>query len=284
MEKEHNWVIVDGVYLDPLLIDEHDITSKFHRLDPDFQIRQAFDDTLWVLATAAAFWLDHDSGNHLGQAPTALRAIRNGFEGIFQAAEFADPRALAGTIRTSTHYTIEGPDSALVATWAMALAADALSQLWEAQQLIQAAPNELEAALILSEAEKWHGLYLKQAKDALSTAETHQHYEQQAGLPGGLCAWSTLDAAAIVQERQAAQQASSRARKAGEGNKAPESKRQEDVAANRERICKAADRVINNGPSRSFTDLISTLYGQGVASRPTLRKYLAHLKPKKTES
>ena len=200
MEKEHNWVIVDGVYLDPLLIDERDITSKFHRLDPDVHIRQAFDDTLRVLATAATFWFDRDSGDHLDQAPAALYGIRNGFEGIFQAAEFADPRALAGTIRTSTHYAIEGPDSALVATWAMALAAAALSQLWEALQEARATSNEMEAALILAETEKWHGLYLEQAKAALSTADTHRHYEQQAGLPGWLGAWSILDAAEIAQK------------------------------------------------------------------------------------
>ena len=166
----------------------------------------------------------------------------------------------------------------------MALTATALTQLWEAQQLIQATPNELEAALILSEAEKWHGLYLEQAKDALSTAETHQHYEQQAGIPGGLCAWSTLDAAAIVQERQAAQQASTRARVAGKGNKDPESERQKQAAANRKRINDAADGVVKNRPGISFTDLISVLFGRGVASRPTLRKYLAHLKPKEKES
>lgn len=282
MEHEHIWEIIEGVYLDPLLGEECDVANKFYGLEPGIQARAAFEETLQLLASGSAFWIDRNSGSYLEQAPAVLYAVRSSFEAVFQAAEFADPRALVDTIRTFTRHSIEGPDSALVATWAMALAADALTQLWEAQQLMQS--SEQDAALIFAEMKLWHDRYLEQAKAALLTAETHLHYEQEAGSPGGLYARSTLDAAAIVHAQQVARQASARARVAGKGNKDPESVRQKQVAANRGRIHEAANRVISGRPGISFTTLISVLSTQGIASSPTLRKHLAHLKPKRKES
>lgn len=290
MSEHADSLYLAGVYFDPMLSDEDILEERLHSLALDAELAEYIKETLDLMNSATAFWLD-ESGCHEEHAAQTCVAVHRHFDAILQASEFQDSNALAATIRQSLWKNVEtARDSQLVAAYALALAVEGLQALcdWllnvrrEAIAAVQPTENasahrgQLQQArreLHLEEvrARVTHAEHMGQARLALYIAGLYRHAETLSRMPDGYRVAEQLRNAIEATSKTA------RAKIAGQGNRAPDSLKQLAAMDTRERISQAATRVLKARPGISRTELVSVLLGQGLATRPTIKKHLAAL-------
>lgn len=282
MEHENDWLVIAGLYIEPLLSDPEmkELATRMKELDPDASVFASFSDALDLMDDGATFWLD-ENGSYRPEAVETCSAVWKAFGAILQEQEFRNLHDLASTVRWGCHASDAVPASALAASWSMALAAEALTGLYEAQAELQRernqpapvggsarTPDRIAAArLRLANAQISHAEYLGMAHMALLLAGLYRQFEEMPGEPNQ-DRLSDLLRAAVKAPSVA------RARAAGHGNKAPDSRRQIQAAALKDQIDQEAQRIQSNRPGVSFGEIVSILTARGIASPPTIRKYL----------
>lgn len=287
MNEHTDLLYLAGVHFDPMLSDIDALAQRLHSLALDAELSHCIDETLDLMNSATAFWLDN-SGAHEELAARTCVTIHRHFDAILQASEFQDSNALAETIRRSIWEDIDtASDAQLVSAYVLALAAEGLQALcnWllnvrrEAIAAVQLAESttphhgqlqRARAELYREEiqARVTHAQYMGKARLALYIADLYRHAEILSRMPDGHRVADQL--------RHAIETASNttRAKIAGQGNRAPTSAKQMAAMDTRKRIHHAATRVLKARPRISRTTLVSVLLEQGLATRPTLKKHL----------
>ena len=255
MDSSDEWLHIAGVFVDPLDADTSQLRKTPHQRNAVGVVLQCLDEAEALMQHGAAFWLD-EAGCYRSEAATVCSSVLSAFDSVFQEAEFTALPSLAFTVRTFAGLADEIPSSTVAATWAIALAGAAMAALYELQDL--------------TEARIQHAEYLGMARMALMLAGLYLQFEQIPGEHGSTSLESMLRAAVKAPSVTSAS-------RAGKGNKEPDSVKQREAAALKKRISDAAASVAAGRPGISLKDLTSVLMGRGIASRPTLRKYLQEL-------
>lgn len=289
MSKHADSLYLAGVYFDPMLSDGDILEERLHSLALDAELSDSINETLDLMNSATALWLD-ESGCHEEHAARTCVAVHRHFDAILQESEFQDSNALAATIRGTLWEDVDtASDSQLVAAYALALAVEGLQTLCDwllsvrREAIATAQPVEIalhhdqmqrarrELHREETQARVTHAEYMGRARLALYIAGLYRHAETLSRKPDG---YRVADQLRNAIEAIETASKSERAKLAGQGNRAPESAKQEEAKATRERISKAAERVIEGRPGISRTALIGVLLDQRLASRPTIKKYL----------
>lgn len=287
MNEHTDLLYLAGVYFDPMLSDVDVLEQRLHSLALDAEIADCINETLDLMNSATAFWLD-ESGCHEEHSARTCVTVHRHFDAILQASEFQDSNALAETIRQSIWEDLDtANDSQLVAAYVMTLAIEALQTLCDwllnvrreaiatAQPTESTAPprGQLQQArreLFREEtrARVTHAEYMGKARLALYIADLYRHAETLSRIPDGYRVADQLRNAIKTASNSA------RAKAGGQGNRAPGSAKQVAAMETRERIRQAATRVLKARPEISRTALVSVLLKQRLATRPTIKKHL----------
>ncbi|MNZ21101.1 hypothetical protein D3C78_381670 [compost metagenome] len=290
MNEHSDSLYLAGMYFDPMLSDVDILEGRLHGLALDAELSACIDETLDLMNSATAFWLD-ESGCHEEHAARTCVTVHRHLDAILQASEFHDSNALAATIRQSIWEDLDtASDSQLVAAYVMALAVESLQTLcnWllnvrrEAIAAVQTTESATPHRVQLQQARRelhreevqarvTHAEYMGKARLAMYIADLYRHAETLSRMPDGYRVAEQLRNAIETTSK------STRAKIAGQGNRAPGSAKQMAAMDTRERINQAATRVLKARPGISRTELVSVLLGQGLATRPTIKKHLAAL-------
>lgn len=289
LNEQDCWMFLAGDYFDPLLSDVDELENRLRDLAQDIDLSACFEETLYLMNEATAYWLD-STGSYPDEAARICVAVRQRFDAILQESEFQDRRALAETIRHAIGNDTDATDTRLVASYVLALGAEGLQVLcdWlvalrrevvaavpplEGRERFELCSAQLPSArqqlyLLEIEARLMHSEYIANARQALLLAGLYQQVEHLGQTPEGYKVTEQLRSAIELAAN------SMRAQARGRGNRAPESVTQRAAAETRERIRAAAKRVMKSRGGISRKDLVSVLIGQQIASRPTIHKHL----------
>lgn len=283
LNEQEYWVDLAGFYFDPL--DLESLEQWLHDLPVVDGVDEALRESLDLMNTASAYWLD-EWGAYATEASQVCSALHKRFDAIYQRLEFEE----AGTIASAVRWALwehEGRDSRLTASYALALAIESLQQIcsWllelRSESLALTPDPEVNLAnlerarrdLYLEEiaARLAHADYLAGGRHALFVARLCEQAEHLSAKAEGHHVAELLRSAIEVAA------SSVRGRAGGRGNSRADSAKQQAAAQMREQIRRAAVSILSARPNATRRELTSALLARGVASAPTIRKYLDEL-------
>lgn len=280
VNEQEDWVDLAGFHFDPLDLEE--LEQWLHDLPVIDGVDDAIRESLDIINAASAYWLD-EWGAYATEASQVCSALHKRFDAIYQRLEFEDAGTIASVVRWAL-WEHEGSDSRLTATYALALAIESLQQIcsWQIdlrrESLALALGTEVDLAsleharreLYLEEigARLAHADYLASARHALLVARLCEQAEHLSAKAAG------YHVAELMRSAIEAAASSVRGSAGGRGNSRADSAKQQAVTQMREQIRRAAVSILSARPSATRRELTSALVARGVASAPTIRKYL----------
>lgn len=295
LNTEDRELQIAGVELHHLLLDMDEIELAVSELALYGHFYDHFKESFGIIHNAQAFWLE--DGEYVKYADSTIQTMFHKRDDIEQQYSFADTSSLPQIARQLLDDDHPASDSKLVATYALIKAIQAIEALANWLFDLELSVYSLEADLVESIRQTDSKQYLKlvdrvrdracgfeirsredfamllgEADKTLMLASFYSQIENVDVSKPGFHAHGFLRAAL---GNLTASQASLRGKKAGEGNRNPDSDKQQAATKRCERICKAADRHISAVPKISGTDLVKALVEKDkIASIPTVRKYL----------
>ncbi|MEE4696817.1 hypothetical protein V2K91_16335 [Pseudomonas alliivorans] len=288
-------LVIAGLDVSNLLEELDDIEQAVHELALYPQFREYFKEALEVANYAASFWLE--DGMYPDRAGSVVATMFRLRDEIEDHAYYQDSGSLPSVIRGFVGVDRDDADSQLVATYALVQSVQSVQALanwlFETELYVFELDVDLIAQMQATEPEKYCALVgkerLKQPGAEIDARESFRTFMGEADRALMLAslfrqvedidvAKGNFNVADFLREalsKAFSAQASQRGAAAGKANSHPDSVKQQNAADLRERICKAADRHILANPAISERALKRALVEQGIASEPTVKKYLA---------
>ncbi|WP_122454347.1 hypothetical protein [Pseudomonas viridiflava] len=289
---------IAGCDVSNLLEELDEIEQAVHELALYPQFREHFKEALDVANYATSFWLE--DGSYPDRAGSVVATMFRLRDEIEDQASYRDSGSLPSVMRGFLGVDHNDADSQLVATYALVQSVQAVqvlaNWLFETELYVfeldvdliaqmQATDHDRYCALVGKERLKHPGAeiearesfrtFMGEADKALMLASIFKQVEEVDVAKGNFNVANFLRKAlnrALTNAFSA--QASQRGAAAGRANSHPDSVKQQNAADLRNRICKAADRLIHGNPAISERTLKRALVEQGIASEPTIKKYL----------
>ncbi|MBU0525850.1 MAG: hypothetical protein KJ945_07250 [Gammaproteobacteria bacterium] len=275
-----------GLDFDPLLSDIDQLESRLFDLAEGADLGESIKESLDLMNVAAVFWLD-EKGDYPAEARTVCAKVHHNFDAIFQQVEFEGVDALASSIRYAL-WEHDATDSRLASAYAIALIIEGLQPLcdWlielrgESLMIVtdstsdNSSNQELARQRLFQEemrARLAHADLLASAKQVLFLAGLYKQAEDLSHKAEG------YRVAKLLRNAISAAAGSARASAAGRGNSRPDSLRKQAEEDLRERIRLEALRIMKGRPGINRKHLISVLFSQKLATRPTLKRHLDKL-------
>jgi len=285
---------IAGYSVKYLLWDMDEAEAAVHKLALYPQFYDHFYEAFDVINLATSFWLDE--GSYTEYAESTIQSVFHLRDVIVQEASFMQAASLPRAVRNVIGVDHPATDSQLTATVALVYSVEAVeilaNWLFNLEIIVEGIDAELIEQLKMRPSREYLDLVERQrdlnsgleiyareqfairkgdAENALQLAGLYQQIENIDVSVKGFNVSSVLH---DIVSTAFSSKASLRSSAAGKGNKSPDSVKQQESQDLKDRIIKSAKRHLQANAQSTKTELVKALHADGIASKPTIRKYV----------